>query len=120
MDSSLINQIWEKAKTVESFDASMIRKDCCGAWILKSEFGNRNSKFGWEIDHVYPVSKGGDDTVMNLRPMQWENNNSKGEDFPVYNVVVRANGNDNVRNSTQFKVNENLIAKLHTIYNFQL
>ena len=78
MDENLIKKVWEKAIRVDGFDSDTIRKDCCGALILKTEFGNRNSNFGWEIDHVYPLSQGGDDNIDNLRPMQWENKTGAG------------------------------------------
>ncbi len=118
MDENSITKIWDKAVLVDGFDSNMIRKDCCGALILKSEFGNRNSKFGWEIDHVYPLSKGGDDNFLNLRPMQWENNVAKGDSFPVYNSVVKAEGSDNVHRDSQRKVNNELREKLRQLYKF--
>lgn len=112
-----MKDVWEKASRVKGFDPDLIRKDCCGALILKSEFGNRNSKFGWEIDHVYPLSRGGDNDIVNLRPMQWENNVAKGDDFPVYNRAVRAEGHDNIHDKSQFKVNDALFEKLNLLYN---
>lgn len=118
MDESSITKIWEKATCVDGFDSDTIRKDCCGAFILKTEFGNRNSKYGWEIDHVYPLSKGGDDNLLNLRPMQWENNIAKGNSFPVYNCAVKASGNDNIHEESQFKVNNALMSKLSKLYHF--
>lgn len=118
MDQSLINKVWEKTSLVEGFDSNMIRKDSCGALILKSEYGNHNSKFGWEIDHVYPLSKGGTDDPRNLRAMQWENNIAKGDDFPIYNGVVKAGGNDNIYEDTQFKINEKLLEELKELYHF--
>ena len=117
MDEKIIATVWEKAIRVDGFDPDTIRKDCCGALILKTEFGNRNSKFGWEIDQVYPLSEGGDDNIQNLRPMQWENNVAKGSSFPVYNGAVRAEGNDNIHEESQFKVNDSLMAKLDKLYN---
>ena len=118
MDENLIKKVWEKAIRVDGFDSDTIRKDCCGALILKTEYGNHNSKFGWEIDHVYPLSRGGNDDILNLRPMQWENNVAKGNSFPVYNCAVKAEGNDNIHEESQFKVNDALMSKLHELYNF--
>lgn len=119
MDANLIEQVWQKASKADGLNPDLIRKDCCGALILKTEFGNRNSNFGWEIDHVYPLSQGGDDNIDNLRPMQWENNASKGNDFPVYNSAVRAEGNDNIREKAQFKVNDSLVEKLRALYELE-
>jgi hypothetical protein len=116
MDESIINEVWNKAIVVNGFDLNLIRKDCCGAWIMKSEYGNRSSKYGWEIDHVYPLAKGGDDTDINLRPMHWENNDSKNIDYPVYKAVIQADGNDNIHTEKQYQVNENLRQKLDSLY----
>lgn len=118
MDENLIKKVWEKAIRVDGFDSDTIRKDCCGALILKTEYGNHNSKFGWEIDHVYPLSRGGNDDILNLRPMQWENNVAKGNSFPVYNCAVKAEGNDNIHEESQFKVNDALMSKLNELYSF--
>ncbi len=72
-----IQSIWEKGKVVSGFDANKFRKDECGAWMTRTEYGNQNSKYGWEIDHIKPESEGGGDEMSNLRPLQWNNNRSK-------------------------------------------
>jgi hypothetical protein len=71
-----VQKIWEKGEIVEGQDSTKWRKDQCGAWIYKAAYGNRNSEFGWEADHIDP--HGGDD-LANLRPLQWKNNLGKGE-----------------------------------------
>jgi len=53
--------------------------------------GDRNSDYGWEIDHINPI--GGDDP-SNLRALQWKNSLDKAAGrlrFPV-----TADGNRNV------------------------
>ncbi len=111
------NKVWEQAIIVPNYDPNVVRKDCCGAWILKSEFGNRNSNFGWEVDHVYPKSKGGGDEPDNLRPMHWKNNLSKGDNFPSYTAVVQAKDNSNEDIESQFRVNDALKKRLEERYN---
>lgn len=118
MNTDLINNIWRKATRCDGFNPDIVRKDCCGAWIVKSEFGNRDSAFGWEIDHAYPKAKGGDDNIINLRPMHWENNQAKSDDFPVYNIAVRSEGNKNVHTNGQFKMNDALLQQLSKLYHF--
>jgi hypothetical protein len=69
-----IQKVWEKGKTVAKNDPKVWRKDQCGAWMKRADYGNINSEYGWQIDHITPVSEGGTDDLSNLRPLQWENN----------------------------------------------
>lgn len=108
IDRETIEQVWQKAEKVRGINPDYVRKDACGAWIVKDQYGNRNSPFGWEIDHVIPLSLGGPDIFVNFRAMHWENNISKGDDYPVYFCAVIAQGNTNIHYSKQFTVNRNL------------
>ncbi len=112
----IIQRVWEKARTVDGYNASTIRKDSCGAWIIRSDYGNTNSIYGWEIDHIYPKEKGGDDNFDNLRALQWENNRSKGEDYPVYSASVKAEDSENVHVERQLYVNREIQNKLSVLY----
>ena len=112
----IIDKVWNKGTIVEGYDESLFRKDSCGAWIVRGQYGETNSSFGWEIDHVYPQIKGGDDNLLNLRPMQWENNRSTGDDYPNFDTSVRADGNKNVKKDGHFAVNKTLQEKLSGLY----
>ena len=102
----IIEFVWNKARKVEGFDPALIRKDSCGAWILRSEYGNTESIYGWEIDHIYPLSRGGDDNPQNLRALQWSNNRSKGDDYPAYNSAFQAEGTLNIPSEVLYTVND--------------
>ncbi len=91
----IIQKVWEKGTFVQNNDSKIWRKDQCGAWITRNQYGNRNSQYGWEIDHVRPESEGGGDELSNLRPLQWQNNANKQNGRLT--CPVTASGTDNVR-----------------------
>ncbi len=74
--SQQIEIVWQKAAIVPGNDPSIFRKDVCEAWIKKADYGNRDSIYGWEVDHIIP---GGGDIISNLQPLHWENNVAKGD-----------------------------------------
>ena len=108
--------VWDKALVVEGYDKTLYRKDFAGAWIMRSERGNTDSPYGWEIDHVYPEALGGENHFINLRPMHWRNNRSKSDDYPRYKAVVVSENNGNVERDTPCKVNDKLVAELNALY----
>ena len=87
----MIQDVWGKGTVVEKFDSSKWRKDQCGAWIARSKYGNRESIYGWEIDHITPC---GPNTLSNLRPLQWQNNVDKSDGRLKCNVT--ASGTNNI------------------------
>lgn len=95
MDYSTIKeQVWNKGQIVFGYDADKYRQDECGAWMIFEQHGNRNSIYGWEIDHIKPVEQGGTDELSNLRPLQWENNLNKSEGR--LKCKVSSQGNKNI------------------------
>ena len=77
--TQLAQFVWQKALIVPGYDHNIFRKDACGAWIRRDHYGNRDSQYGWEIDHITPVSHGGNDALFNLRPLHWQNNAGKSD-----------------------------------------
>jgi len=113
---NIIDQIWEKALIVTGIDPKLYRKDCAGAWISRTAYGDADSIFGWEIDHIYPVALGGDNNIINLRPMNCRNNRSKGNSYPHYIADVVSDGNTNIYRKTQCTVNIRLQTILNQLY----
>ena len=90
-EASIILAVWGKARIVPGVDPRVRRKDCCGAWIDLSAYGDTTELGnGWEIDHVKPVSRGGSDGLFNLQPLQWQNNRAKGDSEYGWTAAVSA------------------------------
>ena len=90
-----IQHVWNKGRITPGNDPNAWRQDQCGAWIGRQFYGNRNSQYGWEIDHITPVERGGTDDLSNLRPLQWGNNADKQSGR--LNCPIIAQGVNNVR-----------------------
>lgn len=88
-----IQNVWNKGHQAANNEPSKWRKDDCSAWISRAQYGNRDSKYGWEIDHT---NSNGGDGLSNLRPLEWKNNASKQDG--THTCPVTANGTDNVDN----------------------
>ncbi len=86
-DAKLVKSVWEKGRIVpdkngQHWSPAEWRYDICVKPIKFSEHGNTDSDVGWEIDHIKPKSKNGGDELNNLQPLQWENNRTKGDQYP--------------------------------------
>ena len=119
-----IQYVWNRATTVEGYDKSRFRKDACGAWIIWDKYGDNDSLYGWEIDHIVPQAlleeKGycqkDIDNNDNLRALQHENNASKSDDYPSYTAVVTSEGTENVNVTKFLEVNEKKQEILRKLY----
>ena len=117
-------EYWERASSVDGEDPQQVRRDASGAIIHYSKYKDRNSDYGWEIDHIYPKSLLEEAKVpeklindpRNLRPMNWKNNVSKGSDYPSYNTVLTALGSKNVEKKGTRVVNADIQKELKELY----
>lgn len=80
----IIEAVWTRGKAIQDYDSTTWRLDICGNKINRSDYGNINSEWGWEIDHIMPVATGGSDALGNLQPLYWKNNRHKGDTYPWY------------------------------------
>lgn len=98
-DPATVQRVWEKGLSVYGVDGSTWRKDACGAWINREQYGNEGSPYGWDVDHICPKALGGGDNEANLQPLQWKNNRVyKNDTYPwkCQPPRVTADGNRNV------------------------
>ncbi len=74
-----ISAVWQRGYLLPGYPSNEWRQDECGKRMRFGEHGNRDSEYGWEIDHINPVSNGGGDQIDNLQPLNWSNNASKSD-----------------------------------------
>lgn len=91
----LLDDVWAKAEPIRGYDSNVWRQDFAKAWINKNAYGT-TGPYGWEIDHRKPQSQGGSDSLANLFPCQWENNRTKGDNYPKFKTSITSDGNRNV------------------------
>jgi hypothetical protein len=89
-DQWTILQVWNKGRVIPGYDADVWRHDACGWPMRFQDYGDTDSDYGWEIDHIRPVSRGGTDDVSNFQPLHWQNNRSKGDNYPEWYCAVKA------------------------------
>ena len=66
--------VWSKGRAIPNYDSDVWRHDDFGKVMRHLDYGNRDSEFGWEFDHITPRSEGGVDNLSNLRPLNWNAN----------------------------------------------
>lgn len=128
LTEELIQLVWEKGLKVEEYDPNRVRKDACGAWMIRENYGDRDSVFGWEIDHIYPKSRlemlevpeDDIDNILNLRPLNWRNNDSKSNNFPIYKASITSEDNRNILREEELEINESVRQQILSLYSSYL
>ncbi len=75
-----VEDAWERATKPRGKNSDVWRRDEKRNLIKKGSYGT-TGKYGWEIDHKNPQSKGGTDHGKNLQALQWEANRKKGDKY---------------------------------------
>jgi hypothetical protein len=70
--------VWAKGHEIPGMDPAEWRRDAFGHVICFSDYGDRNSATGWEIDHITASALGGSDDLSNLRPLHCRANAGLG------------------------------------------
>ena len=104
-DSAIIQKVWEKAAITDGKNPDLLRKDYAGAWIKRDDY-NKLSTYGWQIDHILPLSQGGTDDIDNLVPLHWRNNKSKGDDYPRWHTEVTSESDANILKNRLWKISD--------------
>jgi hypothetical protein len=102
-----IIRAWKKAIEVEGYDPNVWRKDFAGAWIRFDSFGSR-TEYGWGIDYMCPLSKGGTNTEENIIAMHWQNNLKKGSDYPIFYTSISSEGDRNINVIKKWEIRSRL------------
>jgi hypothetical protein len=76
--------VWDKGTREPGRDSREWRRDDYRALIRRSDYGNRQSIYGWEKGHIFPRVRGGQDELSNLRPLHWRNNLFEGSGGPLW------------------------------------
>lgn len=72
-------RLWNK-----SFGNETKVKDFTGREIAKGAYNDRNSEYGWNVDHILPQSRGGKTTDYNLVCCHILTNDEKADKFPCF------------------------------------
>lgn len=102
---------------VQQFGKKQKAMDFAGREIAKAAYNDRNSNFGWNVDHILPLSRGGKTADHNLICCHILTNDEKADKFPCfkanakeYEIQKRQNHYEIVlRNSDQSDVEDETV-----------
>lgn len=97
-------RLWSKTfgKETSVFDFS-------GRKIVKGAYNDRNSEFAWNVDHIYPQSKGGATNDSNLIVCHILTNDEKADKFPCFTAnkqkfeIIKVQNHYEIKNLSNVK-----------------
>ncbi len=73
-----IEHAWGKATPIRGKNPDAWRRDALGNKIRWGSYGTQG-KYGWEVDHKNPKSRGGTESLRNMQALHWRENRKKGD-----------------------------------------
>jgi hypothetical protein len=107
-----IDDAWEQGRVEKGYDPDFYRRDYADARIERLMYGNIYSQYGWEIDHIKPLAKGGTYDKNNLFPLQWKNNRTKGDDYPKWYTSISFDGKKNTLETRHWGIVSDIIMEI--------
>lgn len=74
---------------VQQFGKKQKAFDFSGREIAKAAYNDRNSNYGWNVDHILPQSRGGKTVDYNLICCHILTNDEKADKFPCFNANAK-------------------------------
>ena len=84
LNKETANRLW-----VRQFGKKQKAIDFAGREIAKAAYNDRNSSYGWNVDHVLPLSRGGKTADHNLVCCHILTNNEKADKFPCFKANAK-------------------------------
>lgn len=75
---------------VQQFGKRQKTIDFAGREIAKAAYNDRNSNYGWNVDHILPLSRGGKTADHNLICCHILTNDEKADKFPCFKANTKA------------------------------
>lgn len=79
LNKETANRLW-----VRQFGKKQKAVDFAGREIAKAAYNDRNSNYGWNVDHILPLSRGGKTADHNLVCCHILTNDEKADKFPCF------------------------------------